>query len=171
MTDRTRPERSRLRLGLEIGAIVLIVLAVRGCLQRDMAEGPAPPLTGVTLDGSEFALAQFQGGPALIHFWATWCAICRAQESAIAAIARDHPVITVAMQSGNPTEVAAYMRERGLGFPVLVDETGALAARYGVRAVPADFIIDGAGVIRFRDRGYSSGWGLRARLWLARTLD
>ncbi|MGE0082668.1 MAG: protein disulfide oxidoreductase, partial [Thiohalomonadaceae bacterium] len=43
----------------------------------------------------------------------------------------------------------------------------ALAARYGVRAVPTTFIIDGAGRIRFREVGYTTGPGLRLRLWLA----
>jgi thiol-disulfide isomerase/thioredoxin len=171
MAKPARPKRSSLRLGIEILSIALLVLAVRGWMQRDMVEGPAPPLSGVAVDGSELAVTQFQGRPVLIHFWATWCAICRAQERAVEAIARDHPVITVAMQSGDGTAVAEYMRERDLRFPVLIDETGILAGRYGVRAVPADFVLDGAGTIRFRDRGYSSEWGLRARLWLARTID
>jgi hypothetical protein len=36
-----------------------------------------------------------------------------------------------------------------------------------VRGVPAHFIIDPAGNVRFRVVGYATTWGLRARLWWA----
>jgi hypothetical protein len=42
-----------------------------------------------------------------------------------------------------------------------------IAAQWGVRAVPASFIVDGAGQIRFLEIGYTTGAGLRLRLWLA----
>jgi len=50
---------------------------------------------------------------------------------------------------------------------VLNDPDGVIATRWGVRAVPASFIVDGAGQIRFVEIGYTTGIGLRLRLWLA----
>jgi len=74
----------------------------------------------------------------------------------------------VAMQSGSDDEVAQYMQKEALSFPVLNDPEGVLAAQWGVRGVPASFIVDTAGRIRFVEVGYTTGIGLRLRLWLAR---
>ncbi len=71
------------------------------------------------------------------------------------------------MQSGDAHEVLSYLDERGVNFPVIVDEYGKIAQRFGVSRVPASFIIDSQGAIAFTEVGYTSNWGLRLRLWLA----
>ncbi len=147
--------------------LVVLIFGIRAWQQSGTASGPAPALTGELLDGKPVALAAFAGRPVLVHFWATWCPICRAEEDSIDALARDVPVITVAMQSGNRADGVQFLRKEGLSFPVLNDPDGALAAQWGVRAVPASFIVDGAGQIRFVEIGYTTGVGLRLRLWLA----
>ncbi len=147
--------------------VLLLVLGVRAWQQSGVASGPAPALTGVLLDGKPVALTAFAGRPVLVHFWATWCPICRAEQGSIEALARDTPVITVAMQSGAHAAVAQHMRNETLSFPVLNDPDGVLATQWGVRAVPASFIVDGAGQIRYVEVGYTTGIGLRLRLWLA----
>jgi thiol-disulfide isomerase/thioredoxin len=124
-------------------------------------------LAGVQLDGKPVALDAFAGRPVLVHFWATWCPICRAEQGSIDALARDTPVITVAMQSGDRDAVVQHLRNETLSFPVLNDPDGVIAAQWGVRAVPASFIVDGAGRIRYVEVGYTTGIGLRLRLWLA----
>jgi thiol-disulfide isomerase/thioredoxin len=104
----------------------------------------------------------------LVHFWASWCPVCRAEQSSIAAIAQDNQnVITIAMQSGTPEQVAAYMREQGIAFPVLNDPDGHIARAWGVHAVPVSFIIAPDGEIRFVEVGYTTQIGLRLRMWLA----
>jgi peroxiredoxin len=54
-----------------------------------------------------------------------------------------------------------------LSFTVLMDESGVLARRWGVRGVPATFIIDSEGRVDYAGQGYSTELGLRLRLWLA----
>lgn len=156
--------------GAQLAALALILLALQAWLQRGLVSGMAPALYGQDPQGVPLALSDYRGRTVLVHFWATWCPVCRLEQGAIEAVARDWPVLTVAMQSGDARAVGAYLRARGLHQPVLVDETGALAARFGVGAVPASFIVDPAGRIRFRHRGYTTPWGLRARLWAARLL-
>jgi peroxiredoxin len=147
---------------------VLIVMGIRAWQQRDMVGGAAPALQGVTLAGQAYKLPAHPAQPVLVHFWATWCSICRLEQDSIAAIAHDDPnVITIAMQSGTPEEVARHMREQGIDFPVVNDPDGSLASAWGVHAVPASFIIDRDGRIRFVEVGYTTGIGLRLRLWLA----
>lgn len=108
------------------------------------------------------------GGTAtLVVFWASWCPVCRAEEGNIEAVARDWPVVSVATQSDDAPEITRYLRERGLTVPAIVDEDGDLARPWRVRGVPAHFVIDPQGKIRFRIAGYATTWGLRARLWWA----
>jgi thiol-disulfide isomerase/thioredoxin len=164
-----KPKTARrwLRRAAEAVVVLVLILGIRAWQQSGTASGPAPALAGELLDGKPVALAAFAGQPVLVHFWATWCPICRAEQGSIDALARDLPVITVAMQSGDREAVIQFLRKETLSFPVLNDPDGVLAAQWGVRAVPASFIVDGAGQIRFLEIGYSTGVGLRLRLWLA----
>jgi len=147
---------------------VILVAGIRAWQQRDMISGTAPALHGEALTGLPYILPARPGKPVLVHFWATWCPICRAEQDSIAAIARDHTnVITVAMQSGGTEEVSRHMREQGLDFPVVNDPDGRLSSAWGVHAVPASFIISPDGRISFVEVGYTTGIGLRLRLWLA----
>jgi thiol-disulfide isomerase/thioredoxin len=146
----------------------LMVTGIRFWQQRDMVSGAAPQLQGLTLAGQPYVLAAHPGHPVLVHFWATWCPICRAEQSSIDAIARDDPaVITIAMQSGKPEEVAAFMRAQGIDLPVLNDPDGRIASAWGVHAVPVSFVIAPDGRIRFVEVGYTTGLGIRLRKWLA----
>jgi thiol-disulfide isomerase/thioredoxin len=147
---------------------VVLIAGVRAWQQRDMAGGTAPALHGALLDGQSYTLRATPGQPVLVHFWASWCGICRSEQSSIAAIARDNPhVITIAMQSGVPQEVQGYMQQQGIAFSVVNDPDGSIAKNWGVHAVPASFIIDGKGEIRFVEVGYTTEIGIRVRLWLA----
>lgn len=147
---------------------IVCVAGIRAWQQRDMVGGAAPVLQGVTLAGLPYKLPAHPAQPVLVHFWATWCPICRTEQSAIAAIAHDHPnVITVAMQSGTQEDVLRYMREQGIDFPVVNDPDGNISRAWGVHAVPASFIITPDGQIRFIEIGYTTGIGIRLRLWLA----
>jgi thiol-disulfide isomerase/thioredoxin len=148
--------------------ILVVVGGIRAWQQRDMVSGAAPALKGVTLDGQLFQLPAHPGQPVLVHFWATWCPICRTEQDNIVAVARDDPhVITVAMTSGLTNDVVTYMKEQGIDFPVVNDPDGSLSAAWGVHAVPASFIVAPDGQIRFVEVGYTTELGLRLRLWLA----
>lgn len=161
-----RAKRVR-ELLINIALIVAIVGGVQWWKARPLATGEAPPLAGVALDGGVLDLADMKGRPVLVHFWASWCPMCKVMDGAVDAIARDHAVITVAMQSGGSDELNAFMREAGQEFPVIADPAGQIASRWGVRGVPASFVVDAAGRIRYNTVGVSTESGLRARLWLA----
>ncbi|OIR18168.1 sporulation thiol-disulfide oxidoreductase A precursor [mine drainage metagenome] len=165
----SKPRKTTWRnLAINILLFAVVVVGIRTWQQRDMISGAAPALRGATLTGQPYILPAHPAQPVLVHFWGTWCPICRAEQGSIAAIAHDHPnIITVAMQSGKPEEVARYMREQGIDFPVVNDADGGISNAWGVHAVPASFIIAPDGKIRFVEVGYTSGPGLRFRLWLA----
>ena len=85
----------------------------------------------------------------------------------IAAISEDHKVVTIAMQSGNDQDIKDYLKEKGINFPIIVDEYGEIAKSFGVQGVPTSFVVDPQGNIDFTEVGYTTSWGLKLRLWLA----
>ena len=154
-------------LFLEVLVFLLIYLGLRAWMQRDLVAGVAPEIQSVDLNGSAVSLQDFQNQPVLLHFWASWCKICRFEQGAISSITDKWPVLTVAMESGTDEQVVHFMRQHNLSWHTINDETGGLADRYGVAGVPTSFIIDSKGKIRFRESGYTTAAGLRLRLWLA----
>ncbi|WP_245232504.1 protein disulfide oxidoreductase [Thiorhodococcus minor] len=176
MTDQatppSRPAKSRWRgWAVNILLIALVFGGVQWWKARPLAHGQAPALAGMDLAGQRLDLRDYRGEPVLVHFWASWCPVCRLVDGAVASIAEDHPVITVALQSGGPPEIRAFLREAGLDLPVIPDAYGEVSSRWGVAGVPATFVIDGDGQIRYATVGASTGPGLRLRLWMANRAD
>jgi thiol-disulfide isomerase/thioredoxin len=155
------------RLAVEIISILLLLLAVRAWMQRGMVDGVVPELEGRLLNEEYYSLLADNRRPLLVHFWASWCPVCKLEQESIQAISDDHPVITIAMQSGEASQVAKYMQQQRLRFSVINDPNGMLSRRFGVRAVPSSFIVADNNTIVFRETGYTTGIGLRLRLWLA----
>lgn len=155
-------------LGWQLLVIVIVFLAVRTYLSHNAITGKIPAFTGTLLTGEEYSSSELSGKPALIHFWATWCRICRWEQSSINSLAKDYPVVTVVIQSGVEAEVQQHMQQNQLDYLVLLDEDGSLARMFGIVGVPTSFILDADGDIRFVDVGFTTEWGFRFRLWWAR---
>lgn len=147
--------------------VVLIIVGVRLWMQRGMADGDAPEIAASTIDGTPVLLSQYADEPVLVHFWATWCAVCGLTQSGIDRLAEDRPVLTVALRSGTVEDVRRHMQREALSHPVLLDPNGELAARFGVQGVPASFIVDTEGRIRYRNTGLTPAWELKLRMaWI-----
>jgi thiol-disulfide isomerase/thioredoxin len=103
-----------------------------------------------------------------LYVWADWCPICKTIQGTVNGLTQDHPVITIAMQSGPPDKVARYMVSRGLAWRTVIDPRSVVPGALGFGAVPAFAVITPQGELRWPTVGLTSGWGLRLRLWLAR---
>ncbi|MGB5830522.1 MAG: protein disulfide oxidoreductase [Thiohalocapsa sp.] len=147
--------------------ILLIFLGVQWFKARPLASGSAPDLIAETTTAQHFELARWRGQPVLVHFWAVWCPVCELEEHSIDALSEDYRVMTIAMQSGSDADINAYQQQQDVSFPVIADPYGEIATQWGVRGVPASFVIDANGMIRFASVGYSTSVGLRGRLWAA----
>ena len=48
---------------------------------------------------------------------------------------------------GSEADIKAFLDKNGYSFPVVMDETGAVFAQYGIRSFPTTFMIDSKGKI------------------------
>jgi thiol-disulfide isomerase/thioredoxin len=149
-------------------AVFLALLGVLGLWRtRGAVSGAAPALAGTASDGAFVSLAQERGHAVLVHFWGSWCPVCRTEEGSIDALARDVPLVTVASTSGDAATIGRYLQQNGRAFRALPDPDGRIAGQWGVAAFPTTFVLGPDGAVRFVTSGWTTGLGLRARLWLA----
>ncbi|MGV6827262.1 MAG: protein disulfide oxidoreductase [bacterium] len=167
MTEKPEQKKNWKPWARDIAIAFIAVMLFQWWQTRDIAAGQAPELSGNLLTGQQITLEDYRGEPVLVHFWAEWCGICRTEEGWIDSLAKDYPVITVATSSGDAAAVQKYLDQRGLSFPVLVDEDGSIGQQWGIRGVPSSFVIDGVGDIQSSAVGFTTGISLRLRMWLA----
>jgi cytochrome c biogenesis protein CcmG, thiol:disulfide interchange protein DsbE len=147
-----------------LAALLAVVLA--GCGGAATPSGPpsnagagdrAPALTGTTLDGASFDLANFRGRPVIVNFWASWCPPCRDEfpmlEKALQGYGGDG--LEVVGVSFNDADAAArsFMTQAGASWPSVTDPTGQLAKAWRMVAPPQTYFIGRDGVIASRQIG------------------
>jgi thiol-disulfide isomerase/thioredoxin len=158
--------RRTVRWVVALAVVVLVPVLARAYQTRHWPSTELPSLEASTLRGQGIKLPD--GAPVVVHFWATWCGTCRAEEPLIRSLAKDARVISVASLSGSARDVRAYTTARALPYEVVVDTEGTLAERFGVYAYPTTFFVDADGDILAREVGYVRAWGLNARWWLTK---
>lgn len=131
--------RRRWLRGVPAAAALGVCAPVRqGVLAAPAAEPVIawPPLQ--TLAGATLEPGYWQGVPAVVVFWATWCAFCRRHNAHLhklhqAVDAGRLRVLGVALDS-DAAAVRAYLRQTGYVFPVVVDGSS-LRRRFTTRRV------------------------------------
>ena len=131
----------------------------------------APPVTGTTLTGRKLTLASYRGrGVVVLNFWGSWCAPCRQEAPALAALASHFQAAGVRFLGvdirDSPASAQAFLRDYRISYPSLNDpgDEIALAFRGTVPPVgiPTTLLIDRNGRIAARIVGGVSYDGLKA---------
>lgn len=115
------------------------------------------------LNGKPVALADFQGKPLVLNFWATWCSPCRKEIPDLIEIhkqfsGRGLNLVGIAVEE--PGKIGDFAREQGINYPIVAGrEKGIwLLQTLGNKAagLPFTVVIDRAGNIVFTKRGVIS---------------
>jgi len=131
---------------------------------------PAPALTGTTLTGEDFDLADHRGQVVVLNVWASWCAPCRAEAPTLAALAGEyagHDVAFVGLNTrDSDVSARAFVDRYRLGFPSVIDRDGQLQLLFAdslpPQAIPSTLVIDPDGRVAGRVLGRASESTLRA---------
>ena len=112
----------------------------------------APDLSLVDLEGAPQRLADRTGKIVLLNFWASWCGHCRSEIPHLNTIYdeyKDQGLEIVAVSVGeDPAELAAFIQQNDVRFPVLVDPQGAAIITYRLRAIPTSYFLNDQGVVQ-----------------------
>jgi thiol-disulfide isomerase/thioredoxin len=124
--------------------------------------GQGLALTG--LDGKKIPLDTLLAmGPVVINFWATWCGPCRIEMPQLQKVFQEMEgkgvyFAAVSLDRGMKREVLEnFLKGRGIVVPVYRDESGDLARRFGVTAIPSTFVLAPGGEVAYHTKGYHPG--------------
>ncbi len=124
-----------------------------GNIPAPQAGFAAPDFTLKTPTGETYTLSELRGQAVLVNLWATWCPPCRAEMPAIEKMYQEYKdqgfiVLAVDMTyQDDPFAVAPFIQEYNLTFPILLEETGDVAAAYQLRSLPSSYFINREGII------------------------
>ena len=111
------------------------------------------PFSLKTIDGREYVSSEFQDQVVLLNFWATWCPPCVEELPSLNRLqqrydGQDLLVVSVDFRE-TPQEMADFLSDTPVDFPVLMDLDGQVSLAWGVFSFPSTFIIDRQGKIRY----------------------
>ena len=91
----------------------------------------------------------------LLNVWASWCVSCRVEHPLLLQLARTNLVPVYGLDyKDKPDQALAWLAQNGDPYTSsIVDPDGRVGIDYGVYGVPETFLIDKAGVIRYKQIG------------------
>lgn len=127
----------------------------------------APDIGLMTVDGRELQLANLQGRPVLVTFWATTCNSCISEIPHLIALydelaPQGLEIIGITMDYDPPNRVLALRKARNIPYPVVLDIQAEAARAFGdVRLTPTSFLIAPNGQIAHQRTGKMNMAALR----------
>ncbi|TVR41007.1 MAG: TlpA family protein disulfide reductase [Cryomorphaceae bacterium] len=111
---------------------------------------PAPELKFYDQHNEQVSLEDFRGKYVYLEFFATWCSDCPKDQSLLPALIAEYSevveVVSVVVDSPREAFQRHLSKYPQLKWPVLFDDTGFESRdRFGLRALPAYFLIDPEG--------------------------
>lgn len=121
----------------------------------------APAITGTTLDGKPWSLAEMKGNIVVLNVWASWCAPCRGEAADLETVYEEYAPKGVAFVGLNTRDsvanASAFTRKLGVGYPSVRDEDGQIQLAFREtlppQAIPSTLVIDRQGRIAARALG------------------
>ena len=125
------------RLFLYAGAAVAVAAAGGYAYRERRRAGSAPagddPVAALRalplpdLDGKPHSLAEWQGRPMVVNFWATWCAPCVKEMPELQALHQKYPAIQfVGIGIDKPENMRQFLQKVPVSYSLLVMGSGAI---------------------------------------------
>ena len=129
----------------------------------------APPFTLAVQSspGTSMDLSALAGKPVVLNFWASTCQNCRSELAAFSQVAASSPKVRfvgIDVADPSPAVAASETRAAGVGYPLLSDASGNVAATYRIASLPTTVYIDSQGKITAVHPGAMSAEQLRYTL-------
>jgi thiol-disulfide isomerase/thioredoxin len=156
---------------LEIAVFAGIIMAVTSWQERHLlaTNAIAPAFELGSVDGQPLSLESLRGKKVVLHFWATWCGVCRREFGGLNAVqdrlAPDQVLLSIVADADDVAHVRQVMAEEHIRYPVLLGTPEVLRA-FHVDTFPTNYYIDRHGQITSHTIGMSTRWAVRARLGL-----
>ena len=122
-----------------------------------LIDKPAPAFELVQLHepGKSLTTQDMRGQVWLLNVWASWCVSCREEHPVLVALAKTRvvPIVGLNYKDQRP-EALRWLQQFGDPYVLsIVDGDGRVGINFGVYGVPETFVIDKAGVIRYKQIG------------------
>jgi thiol-disulfide isomerase/thioredoxin len=140
---------------LRIVAVAGLACVTPHCQSGPLAVGGIPGETHlIDLAGRQANLpSDFQGKVLVIHFWVSSCSACAGEMETLESIYRHYPTEDISLCSVNVGDsrgsAERYLERVTISYPVLLDEQSATRKIYRIFGVPATYVLDRKGVVRF----------------------
>ena len=153
----------------EAGIFAAILFGFTTWQERHLLDDatPAPEFSLTAVNGERFALQELRGKRVLLHFWATWCGVCRREFGALNAVhgslGEDEMLVSVVADGQDAQRIRRFARDNDLEYPVLLATDDVIRA-FRIGAYPTNYFLDENGMVRGQTVGMSTRWGLSTRL-------
>lgn len=118
---------------------------------------PAPEVALEFFDGTTAALADFEGRPVVLNFWASWCPACIAEMPDFEAVHQrftdDVVFLGVNLQDVSRETAQRFVDDTGVTYRIADDTTGEIYSLFGGFAMPTTVFIDADGNVVGRQDG------------------
>ena len=144
-----------------LGAVAAFVAlgCARDTTPRVEIGAPAPRYAATTLAGDSASTSGLAGKVVLLNVWATWCAPCRDEIPYLESLYEQHrehgfEIIGVSVDArGQDPAIQDFVKEFRMTYPIWRDPDERVQSVYFALGVPASYLIDRAGVLRWRRLG------------------
>lgn len=160
---------------IPLGLFIILVVFLAIGLTRDPREVPSPligkaaPVFSAPLlhrAGETFSSKDMLGKVWILNTWASWCVACREEHPILVEYAKTKTIPVVGLDyKDKDADGLKWLARFGDPYDLAItDRDGRIGIDFGVYGVPESFLIDKAGIIRYKQIGPITVEALRDKI-------
>lgn len=146
-----------------LAVLAALAIATAGCagdaIPTVEVGQPAPRYAATTLAGDSASTSALAGKVVLLNIWATWCAPCREEIPFLQTLYDRHradglEIVGVSVDArGQDDAIRDFAQEFRMTYPIWRDPDERVQSTFLALGVPASYLIDRTGVLRWKRLG------------------